>query len=524
LTLYSFPACFAFRPECEAKLACPLYLAFQGSAQPRQTRGWAGSTQPMTLDRDMDLFGEMPHEECGIVGVYNHPEAAKLTYLGLYALQHRGQESAGIVSGDGTRLHSFRGTGLVADVFDEQALRSLPGNFAIGHVRYSTTGSSVEGNAQPIVASFKRGSLAVAHNGNITNASEIRTELEQRGAIFQGSTDTEIIVHLIAHSSSPDFDEALFMSLIRLKGAYSLLMAREDGIIAVKDPRGFRPLCLGKIGDGYVVASESCAFDIMNAQYLREIAPGEVLTFRDGRALSTKPFPPADQSFCIFEYIYFSRPDSMAQSRSISELRTRLGMELAIEQPAEADVVIAVPDSSVPAAIGYAKQSGIPYDIGLIRSHYVGRTFIEPDQAIRDFGARIKYNSVRSVLQDKRVVVVDDSIVRGTTSKKIVSMVRNGGARELHFRVSAPPWCNPCYFGIDTPQREKLIAAVSENVEAIREFIGADSLGFISIEGLLKVMPKTTSYCLACFNGDYPNGQKPAGVFSKHLLESDAKH
>lgn len=469
----------------------------------------------------MFLSREAPHEECGIVAVYNHPEAAKLTYLGLYALQHRGQESAGIVSSDGRQLHTYKAPGLVADVFTEDALRKLPGNMAIGHVRYSTTGSSVAANAQPVVANYKGGALAVAHNGNLSNADELRKELEERGAIFQTSTDTEVLIHLVAQTGTRDFEEALLLSLMRLKGAFSMLVAREDHIVALKDPRGWRPLCLGKLGDGYVVASESCALDIMNAQYLREIAPGEILTLRNGVASSRRPFPQADQAFCIFEYIYFSRPDSMAaQGRSVSELRTRLGEQLAIEHPAEADVVIAVPDSSTPAAIGYARRSGIPYDMGLIRSHYVGRTFIEPDQAIRDFGARIKYNPVRSVLEDRRVVVVDDSIVRGTTSKKIVKLLRGAGAREIHFRVSAPPWRNPCYFGIDTPERKKLIAATTRDTDEIRQFIGADSLGFISIEGLLKVMPKTMSYCTACFTGEYPEGQKPAGEITKEVLES----
>lgn len=466
---------------------------------------------------------EMPHEECGIVAVYNHSEAAKLTYLGLYALQHRGQESAGIVSSDGECLHSHKGRGLVADIFTQEALRALPGNSAIGHVRYSTTGSSVAANAQPISAIYKGGALAIAHNGNITNADDLRAELQDRGAIFQTTTDTEILVHLIAQAGPQDFDEALFMSLMRMRGAYSLLVARPNRIIALKDPRGFRPLCFGKLDEGYVVASESCAFDIMNAQYLRELAPGEILSFADGAVKAYKPFPPAEQAFCIFEYIYFSRPDSMAHSRSISELRHRLGEQLAEEHPAGADVVIAVPDSSTSATVGYAQRSGITYDIGLIRSHYVGRTFIEPDQSIRDFGARIKYNPVRSVLEGRRVVVVDDSIVRGTTSRKIVNLLRGAGAREVHFRVSAPPWRNPCYFGVDTPERGKLLAAKLGGVEDMRKFIGADSLGFISIEGLLRAMPKTLSYCMACFTGKYPNGQKPQGEYNKEILEVIAK-
>jgi amidophosphoribosyltransferase len=468
---------------------------------------------------DDSFLSEMPGEECGVVAVYNHPEAAKLTYLGLYALQHRGQESAGIVSSDGKRLYTYKSKGLVADVFTPEALNSLPGDMAIGHVRYSTTGSSVIANAQPIVANYKYGGLAVAHNGNLTNADELRFELEERGAIFQGSTDTEVLIHLVAKSGAADFEEALVPSLARLKGAYSLAILREDRVIAVRDPRGFRPLCIGKLGDGYVIASESCALDIMNAQYLRELQPGEVITFHGGIAKSTRPFPPEPSAFCVFEYIYFSRPDSMAHARSINEWRNRLGEQLAAEHPAEADVVIAVPDSSVPAAIGYARRSGIPYDIGLVRSHYVGRTFIEPDQAIRDFGARIKYNPVRGVLQDKRVVVVDDSIVRGTTSRKIVNMIRDAGAREIHFRVSAPPWKNPCYFGIDTPEISKLLAATHTH-EEMRQFIGADTLGFVSLQGLYNVMPKTTNYCNACFTGEYPEGQKPATEFKKEILET----
>jgi amidophosphoribosyltransferase len=388
-------------------------------------------------------------------------------------------------------------------------------------VRYSTTGSSIAENAQPIVAKFHGGTMAVAHNGNLTNADELREDLERRGAIFQGTTDTEVLIHLVAKSEIENFEEALIQSLSKLKGAYSLVVAREDRLFAVRDPRGFRPLCIGKLGDGYVVASESCAFDIINAQYLRELAPGEMITFANGVAKSSRPFAEEPSSFCVFEYIYFSRPDSMAQSgRSVSELRNKLGEQLAEEHPIAADVVVAVPDSSVPAAIGYARRSGIPYDIGLVRSHYVGRTFIEPNQAIRDFGARIKYNPVRSVLQGKRVVVVDDSIVRGTTSKKIVNMIREAGAKEIHFRVTAPAWKNPCYFGIDTPEPSKLLAAVHPDNDEMCKFIGADSLGFISAEGLYKVMPKTVSYCNACFTGEYPEGQRPVRSFKKEILET----
>ncbi len=465
-------------------------------------------------------LSEMPGEECGVAAVYNAPEAAKLAYLALYALQHRGQESAGIVSSDGSRLYTAKGAGLVNDVFTPQVLDSLPGSSAIGHVRYSTTGASSANNAQPIVAKFFGGTMAVAHNGNLTNADELRRELELKGAIFQGTTDTEVLIHLVAQNGSNSFEEALVQSLSKLKGAYSMVIAREDKLFAVRDPRGFRPLCIGKLGDGYVVASESCAFDIINAQYLRELAPGEMITFSDGVAKSSRPFADEPVSMCVFEYIYFSRPDSVAQyGRSVGELRNRLGEELAVEHPADADVVIAVPDSSVPAAIGYARKSGVPYDIGLVRSHYVGRTFIEPNQAIRDFGARIKYNAVRSVLQGKSVVVVDDSIVRGTTSKKIVNMIREAGAREIHFRVTAPPWRNPCFFGIDTPEPNTLLAVTHPSVQEMADYIGVDSLGFISTEGLYKVMPKTMTYCNACFTGEYPEGQRPRQVLAKEVVE-----
>jgi len=474
-----------------------------------------------SVETDDHYLSEMPGEECGVVAVYNSPESCKLAYLGLYALQHRGQESAGITTSDGKNLYTQKGYGLVNDIFTPKVLEKLPGSSAIGHVRYSTTGSSIAENAQPIVAKFHGGTMAVAHNGNLTNADELRSELEKRGAIFQGTTDTEVLIHLVAKCGIEDFEEALIDSLSKLKGAFSLVVARENKLFAVRDPRGFRPLCIGKLGDGYVVASESCAFDIINAQYLRELAPGEMITFSNGVAKSSRPFAEEPSSFCVFEYIYFSRPDSMAQSgRSVSELRNRLGEELAIEHPAKADVVIAVPDSSVPAAIGYARKSGIPYDIGLVRSHYVGRTFIEPNQAIRDFGARIKYNPVRSILQGKSVVAVDDSIVRGTTSRKIVNMIRDAGAKEIHFRVTAPPWRNPCYFGIDTPEPNKLLAAVHPDIEEMAKFIGADTLGFISPEGLYKVMPKTVNYCNACFTGKYPAGQKPVGEFKKEILEA----
>ena len=464
---------------------------------------------------------EMPGEECGVIAVIGNPEAAKLAYLGLYSLQHRGQESAGIVSSDGEKLYCHKNAGLVADVFTPESMQGLIGNMAIGHVRYSTTGASKVTNAQPIWARYGGGQVAVAHNGNLTNSEELRCEQEAAGAIFQTTTDTEIIVHGLARRTGMDFHEALWQTLRRIKGAFSLVIIRPDEIIAVKDPCGFRPLCIGSLeGGGYVISSESCAMDIMNASYMRELHPGEAMIFNlDGKVKSIRPFEPHQESFCVFEYIYFSRPDSFARhARSVSQLRTRLGAQLADEYPVDADVVIAVPDSSVPAAIGYARKSGIPYDIGLVRSHYVGRTFIEPDQNIRDFGARIKYNPVRAVLQDKRVIVVDDSIVRGTTSRKIVNILRNAGAKEIHFRITAPPWKFPCYFGIDTPEKKQLLGA-NMTVEEMRQYIGSDTLGFISKEGLLKVMPKTINYCLACFTGDYPDEQAPSLEFLKEQYE-----
>jgi amidophosphoribosyltransferase len=455
---------------------------------------------------DIDTGREMPHEECGIVGVYGHPEAAKMAYLGLYALQHRGQESAGIVSSDGRQLRCHKNKGLVNDVFDRHTLDDLIGSMAIGHVRYSTTGSNRVVNAQPLLANYRGGALAVAHNGNLINASELRSELEARGAIFMGTADSELILHLIAQSSIARFEDALVSTLYRLKGAYSLVFLRENQIVALKDPRGFRPLCIGTLDGATVVASESCALDIMGAQLLREVRPGEMVVIDEEGVRIEQPFPPTEEKFCVFEYIYYSRPDSMHNGRSIYEIRHRLGEQLAREQPADVDVVIAVPDSSKPAAIGYSKELGVPYDMGLIRSHYIGRTFIEPDEGIRHFGAKLKYNPVRSVLEGKRVAVIDDSIVRGTTSVKIVDMIRRAGAKEVHLRITAPPWKFPCFYGIDTPNESELMAS-RMTVEEMSQKIGTDSLGFLSVEGLMRVAPKVQGYCTACFNGEYSAGR-----------------
>lgn len=460
---------------------------------------------------------ELPREACGIVGVYGHPEAAKLTYLGLYALQHRGQESAGIVSSDGTHLHCHKNKGLVNDVFTQKVLDELSGPMAIGHVRYSTTGSNRVVNAQPILVNYRGGALSVAHNGNLINAAEIRLELESRGAIFQGTTDSEVLLHMIAQSPTDDFMEALITALYRIKGAYSLLFLREHQMVALKDPHGIRPLCIGSLDGATVIASESCALDIMGAQLLRECKPGEMVIMDTDGVRLENPFPSAPENFCIFEYIYYSRPDSIGHGRSIYQIRHQLGEQLAEECPAPAEVVIPTPDSSNAAAIGYAKASKLPFDLGLIRSHYIGRTFIEPNERIRHFGAKLKYNPVRSVLEGKSVAVVDDSIVRGTTSIKIMDMLRRAGAREIHLRITAPPWKYPCFYGIDTPSENELIANQMD-LAAMCKKLGCDSLGFISVEGLMKVVPKTQDYCTACFTCDYPIG-KPAH-FTKKILEA----
>jgi len=446
-----------------------------------------------------------PEEECGIFGIYNHPEAANLTYLGLYALQHRGQEACGIVSSDGTQLHAHKSMGLVADVFgNQEVIRRLLGRSAIGHVRYSTTGSSVLKNTQPIMVEYSRGGLAIAHNGNLVNAQLIRDELEAYGSIFQTSMDTEIIVHLLATSKSASLLDRLTDALQRVKGAYSLLLLTESRMIAVRDPHGFRPLCLGQLGDAWVVASESCALDLIEAKLVRELEPGEIVVVDKDGITSHFPLKKVTPTPCIFEHIYFARPDSLIFGQNVYMVRKELGRQLAREHGVEADVIIPVPDSGVPASIGYAEAAGIPFELGLIRNHYVGRTFIEPQQSIRHFGVKIKLNPVREVLEGKRVVVVDDSIVRGTTSRKIVKMVRNAGAKEVHMRISSPPTSYPCYYGIDTPNRKELISA-SHTVEEIRRYITADSLGYLSRQGLMNAVGAAeTGYCRACFDGAYP--------------------
>jgi len=442
-------------------------------------------------------------DACGVFGILGSAEAPNLTYLGLYALQHRGQESAGIVASDGETLHPEKAMGLVADVFTEARLKRLKGSLAIGHVRYSTTGSSQLKNAQPIVATCRHGMVALAHNGNLVNAQVVRAELEAHGSIFSSSTDSEVIVHLVARSKSDDLVEATAEALSRLSGAYSLVLMNQRELLGIRDPRGFRPLSLGRLGDAWVLASESCAFDLIEAKFVRDLEPGEFLHITPNGMKSYYPLPSALPAQCIFEYIYFARPDSILFGQSVASVRKALGRQLAKEAPAEADLVIPVPDSGVPAALGFAEQSGLPFDHGLIRNHYVGRTFIEPKQNIRHFGVKIKLNPVREILEGKRVVVVDDSIVRGTTSRKIVSMVRSAGAREVHMRISAPPTVSPCYYGIDTPTRKELIAS-SHSVDEICTYIRADSLGYLSMDGLLKAAGKNTGFCHACFTMQYP--------------------
>jgi amidophosphoribosyltransferase len=463
---------------------------------------------------------------CGIVGIYGHPEASNLAYLGLYALQHRGQESAGIVATDGQHLRHVREMGHVNDIFTAERLAKLPGTAAIGHVRYSTAGDSTEKNAQPLAVEFAGGSVAIGHNGNLVNAGELRERLEAEGAIFTTTSDTECIVHLIARSKERNLPDRIVDALEQVRGAYSLVFLSEDTVIAVRDPMGFRPLVLGRVvkpaGVTWVVSSETCAFELIGAEYVRDIDPGEMVLIDSKGPRSVRL--PAKQSprRCVFEWVYFARPDSTIDGRSVYRARERMGRRLAIEHPVAADVVIPVPDSGVAAAIGYARESGIPYDQGLMRSHYMGRTFIEPSQQIRHFGVKLKLSPVREVLSGKRVVVVDDSIVRGTTSRKIVDMIRSAGAREVHMRISSPPTVGPCRYGIDTPTREELIAS-HNSIDQIRGLIGADTLGYLSLPGLFESVegqpissgapadPSGKSFCDACFSGNYPIAAETPG-------------
>jgi amidophosphoribosyltransferase len=444
-------------------------------------------------------------EACGIVGVFGNPEASTMAYLALYAQQHRGQESSGIVTMNAAgKARELKAMGLVHEVFDEKKLAYLEGNMAIGHVRYSTTGSSVIENAQPIRVDYINGPLAVAHNGNLVNVDEIKKGLEERGSIFESTADSEVLVHLIAKNNKIEFIEAVKQSLKELKGAFSFVILNKDYLIAARDPNGFRPLEIGKIDDTYITASETCAFDLVDAQWIATVEPGEMVIFsKDG--MRAERFAERGRSaMCVFEFIYFARPDSMIFNRSVNDIRRNLGKQLGAESAVEADVVIPVPDSGVCAAIGFAEATGIKYDMGIIRNHYVGRTFIEPAQNIRDFGVRLKLNPVREIIKDKRVIVVDDSIVRGTTSRKIVKMIRNAGAKEIHYRISSPPIYNPCFYGMDFPTKTELIAN-SHTLEEIKKYLRVDSLAYLSMEGLVKAVGgKKEKFCMACFDGDYP--------------------
>jgi len=451
----------------------------------------------------------MWREECGVVAVYGHPEAANVAYLGLYALQHRGQESAGIAASDGRTVRCVKGMGYVADVFTPEQLARLPGSLAIGHTRYSTAGESAADNAQPFAVVCNKGHIAVAHNGNLTNGAALRRRLEREGSIFQATSDTEVVPHLVARSREWDLAAALRETLLQLEGAFSMVFLAQDRIIVARDPWGFRPLSLAQMElsggrRGYIFASETCAFDLVGATYVSEVEPGEMIIAGPEGLIRQRYAPSPRTAYCVFEHVYFSRPDSVIFGQPVHASRERMGRLLAREHPVEADVVVPVPDSGVSAAIGYAAESGIPFRHGLIRNHYVGRTFIEPSQAIRDFGVRLKLNPVRHLLEGKRVVLVDDSIVRGTTSRKIVRMVRQAGAREVHLRISCPPVISPCFYGVDTPTKKELIAANS-TIEEIRRFVDADTLGYLSLEGLREAVGDLQgAYCYACYTGRYP--------------------
>ena len=447
-------------------------------------------------------------DECAVMGVIGHAEASKLCYLGLYSLQHRGQEGAGIVSTDGAMTYSHRAMGLVADVFDGDVLNQLKGSLAIGHARYATFGAKNWQNLQPLMATFLDNSFAIAHNGNLINASEVRAELEKGGAIFSTSSDSEVVLHLVARATKEETISAkLRKALASVQGAYSLVVLTKNSLIGVRDPAGVRPLSLGKLNDAYVIASETCAFDLLGAEFVRDIEPGEILEISQGGKLtSTRCENEMQPSLCVFEHIYFARPDSVIGGRSVYMVRKRLGMELSRETSVSADFVIPVPDSGVPAALGYAEASNLPFEFGLIRNHYIGRTFIEPKQSIRDFGVKIKLNANSEVLCGKRVVVVDDSIVRGTTCKKIVKILRDAGAKEVHFRISSPPTIRSCYYGIDTPSEHELIAA-NYSVNEIQNYIGADSLAYLSLDGMYRAVSSKAGFCDACFSGNYPLGK-----------------
>jgi amidophosphoribosyltransferase len=486
--------------------------------------------RPSQTDGDqLDLYADRLREECGVFGIFGHPDAAAITALGMHALQHRGQEAAGIVSFDGKRFHSERRLGLVGDNFSRRdVIDRLPGNVAVGHVRYSTTGETILRNVQPLFAELDGGGFAVCHNGNLTNALTLRRQLVRDGAMMQSTSDTEVILHLVARARRNRFADRFIEGLRQLEGAYAFVGITNKKLVGARDPLGIRPLVIGKLDGCPILTSETCALDIIGAEYVRDVENGEVVIFDEEGAQSHKPFPPQAARPCIFEYIYFARPDSIVGGRHVYNVRKAMGMELGREAPASADVVIPVPDSGVPAALGYAQQSGIPYELGIIRNHYVGRTFIQPTQAIRDQGVRMKHSANRAVVSGKNIVLIDDSIVRGTTSRKIVQMMRDAGAREVHFRISSPPITHPDYYGIDTPERDKLLAA-THSLEEMRQLIGADTLAFLSVDGIYRAMglpgrdnarPQFTDHC---FTGDYPTpltdlGQEDAGPRQLSLL------
>lgn len=489
-------------------------LLFQGvEGMPDGTdllRGACASPSTASDPRYAAADGDTLHEECGVVAIHGRPDAAREVYLGLYALQHRGQESAGIATADGQRLANIKGMGLVSEIFTDEVLAKLPGNMAIGHTRYSTTGDSALLNAQPIRVDSTKGLIAIAHNGNLVNLGNLRTRLEREGAYFQTTSDSEIIVQLIAHSRAGSLVDAIADSLAQVDGAFSIVMMTRDRIFAARDPRGFRPLSMGRIQnpgapDTILFASETCAFDLLRAEYLRDVLPGELVMVTEDGVTSRQFSTGVQQASCIFEHVYFSRPDSRVFGRWVQESRDRMGRQLARESGVPADVVVPVPDSGVTAALGYAEEAGIRFRLGLIRNHYVGRTFIEPEQRVRDFGVRLKLNPVHNLLEGKRVVLIDDSIIRGTTSRKIVRMVRGAGAKEVHLRISCPPTVSPCFYGVDTPSKRELIAA-NHSIEAIRRFIEADSLAYLSLEGMLEACDggEGNRYCVACYTGNYP--------------------
>ena len=460
----------------------------------------------MTLPFD----GDHLHEECGVFGIFGHDDAAAHTALGLHALQHRGQEAAGIVSFDGVQFYTHRALGLVGDNFNSAAvIDKLKGSAAIGHNRYSTTGDTLLRNVQPLFGDFSFGGLAVAHNGNLTNAMTLRKQLIDIGCLFQSTSDTEVIVHLIALSKHTSVEDRLYDALTRIEGAYSLVLMSNNMMIGVRDPLGVRPLVMGRLGNAILLASETCAFDIVGAEYVRDVEPGEIVIVTESGVRSVKPFAKVPKRFCIFEYVYFARPDSVSEGHNVYETRQRIGAVLSREAPVKADVVVPVPDSGIPSAIGYAKESGIPFELGIIRNHYVGRTFIEPSDHVRHLGVKLKHNGNRAILEGKRVILVDDSIVRGTTSKKIVNMVRDAGAKEVHMRIASPPTTHSCFYGVDTPTRDQLLAA-RHSVAEMAKLIGVDSLAFISLDGMYRAVAgisrngASPQFCDACFSGDYP--------------------